>query len=132
MNVFGLILKSVATAMLITAFVILAGLMLVLAPFYLLLIVKGKAKTSTLVQIIPLGIIATFIWKLWKPEGLSDTERAYYDGITEGQIKASRIAGRIEGASMISVPEDLSIKPVYSVKGRLLLKESSQGTEIPY
>lgn len=131
MKVFGLILKSVATAMLITAFVILAGLMLILAPFYLLLIVKGKAKASTLVQIIPLGIIATFIWKLWQPEreGLSDTERAYYDGITEGQVKASRIAGRIEGAQMISAPEDLSIKPIYSLRA---IPKRNRNDDIPY
>jgi hypothetical protein len=130
MNVFGLILKCFATALLIIAFVILAGLLLVMAPFYILLIVKGKAKASVITQIIPLGIVATFIWKLWKPEGLSDTERAYYDGITEGQIKASRIAGRIEGARMISVPEDLSLKPVYSL--RAIPRKSSQGTDIPY
>lgn len=130
--------KVIASAVLVIAFVILAAFALVLAPFYFALIVKGKAKFAAVTQIIPFGIIVTLLWKIWSPEGMSDTEQAYHQGVTEGQIKASRIVGRIEGARMIAVPEDLSLKPVYSGRdmaknsSKLLLKENSQGTEIPY
>lgn len=125
-----LILKCLASGMLVTAFIFISALSLLMFPFYLALIVKGKAKASTIVQIIPLGIIGALLWKIWKPEGMSETERAYYDGISEGQIKASRAVGRLEGARMIAVPEDLSLKPVYST--RAIPKRSSQGTHIPY
>lgn len=125
-----LILKCLASGMLVTAFIFISALSLLMFPFYLALIVKGKAKASTIVQIIPLGIIGALLWKIWKPEGMSETERAYYDGISEGQIKASRVVGRLEGARMIAVPEDLSLKPVYST--RAISKRSSQGTHIPY
>jgi len=126
MNAFHLIFRIIATAMLIVAFTVIAVFALVMFPFYLLLIAKGKAKAATISQIIPLGIIAAFVWKLWKPEGMSDTELAYYDGVVEGQVKASRIAGRIDGTRMIAQYEDLSLKPVYSV--RHIRKENG----IPY
>lgn len=126
MNAFRLIFRIIATAMLTVAFTVITVFALVMFPFYLLLIAKGKAKAATFSQIIPLGIIAAFVWKLWKPEGMSDTERAYYDGIIEGQVKASRIAGMVEGSKMIAQSEDLSLKPVYSV--RHIRKENG----IPY
>jgi hypothetical protein len=126
MNAFHLIFRIIATAMLIVAFTVIAVFALVMFPFYLLLIAKGKAKAVTISQIIPLGIIAALVWKLWRPEGMSYTERAYYDGVMEGQVKASRVAGRIDGARMIAQVEDLSLKPVYSV--RHIRKENG----IPY
>lgn len=116
LNICKILFKGMLTAMLVVTFFALSALALVMSPFYLALIYRGKAKASTIVQIIPLGIIVALVWKIWKTEGMSETERAYYDGIIEGQIKASRLVGRMEGARMIAVPEDLSIKPVYSVR----------------
>lgn len=130
MRIFGLIVKSVATLLLVSALVMLSLLMLALLPIYLALIVKGKAKAATILQVIPLGIIAGFLWKLWKPEGISATERAYREGIDKGQLKAARAAGMIEGMQMIAQPEDLSLKPVYSLRD---FKTRAQDSEvIPY
>lgn len=124
-------LKIGATVLLVIAFVIVSVFVVLMAPIYLALAMKGHAKVSTLVEIIPLGIIGTFIWKIWKSEGMSDTERAYYDGIALGQIKASKQQGMIVGAGMIARTEDLSLRPIYNNRP----KKNSQLTAsdpIPY
>lgn len=126
-----LILKIGATILLVAAFVIVSIFVVLMAPIYIALAMKGHTKASTLVQIIPLGIVATFIWKIWKSEGMSDTERAYYDGIVAGQVKASKQQGMIVGARMIAYPEDLSLRPVYANRPKRN-SQLSASDPIPY
>lgn len=126
-----LILKIGATALLVAAFVIISIFVILMAPIYLVLAVRGKAKASTLVELIPLGIIVVAVHKIWQDEGMSDTERAYYDGIAAGQVRASKKQGMIVGASMIARTEDLSLRPVYNNRPKRN-SQLSASDPIPY
>lgn len=110
--------KVIATLILFAAFVFLAALIVTMAPFYIALSMKGHAKLSSLIEIIPLGIITGLMWRLWKSEGLTAEEKAYYDGIGQGLVKGARKAGQRRGMSMVAYEEDLSLKPVYETRGR--------------
>lgn len=113
-----IILKVIATAVLFATFVFISVLAIMLAPLYIALSMKGHAKVSTLIEIVPLGLIVGMMWRLWKPEGLTPEEKAYYDGIGEGVVKGSRKAGVRKGMSMVAYEEDLSLQPVYETRGR--------------
>lgn len=113
-----IVLKVIATAVLFATFVFIAIIAIAMAPLYIALSMKGHAKVSSLIEVVPLGIIAGLMWRLWKPEGLTPEEKAYYDGIGEGVVKGSRKAGVRRGMSMVAYEEDLSLKPVYETRGR--------------
>lgn len=110
--------KVSATIVLFVSFVFLAALIIMMAPLYLALSMKSHAKVSSLIEIVPLGIIMGLMWRLWKPEGLTAEEKAYYDGIDEGLVKGAMKAGVRRGMSMVAYEEDLSLKPVYETRGR--------------
>lgn len=113
-----LVIKCIATAVLFATFVFLAILVVAMAPLYIALSMKGHAKVSSLIEIVPLGLLAGMMWRLWKPEGLTPEEKAYYDGIGEGVVKGARKAGVRRGMSMVAYEENLSPQPVYETRGR--------------
>lgn len=113
-----IVLKVFATAILFCAFVFFAVLVITMAPLYIALSMKGNAKVSSLIEIIPLGLITGMMFRLWKHDGLTAEEKAYYDGIGEGVVKGARKAGVRRGMSMVAYEEDLSLKPVYETRGR--------------
>lgn len=112
----ALIFRIVATVFLGIAFAAISLLIVAMTPIYLALSMKGHTKFASLVPMIPLGIIGTAIYGLWRDsDDMTEEEEAYYEGLRKGKIKAYTEQGMIDGQKMLAKPEDLTIKPIYAL-----------------
>lgn len=126
-----LILKIIATLVLFASFVFLAALIILMAPLMIAFAMKGHGKLSSLIEVIPLGIIVGMLVKLWKPPEMSEEEKAYFKGIGEGLVKGARKEGQKVGRSMVVTEEYLGLTPVYETRGRGK-KRNNEDDTIPF
>lgn len=107
------IVKGIVTAMLCAAFAFLSLVLIVLLPLHLAAAKGNVSKLATLTRVIPLGIIAAMIVKIWQPvDGRHPTEIAYYEGVAEGEAKAARLEGVKAGARSIAKAEPIDTRPI--------------------
>lgn len=116
---FYIVGKIIATVALIAAILLSVAIAVAFTPFYLLLIVRGKGTTTLLLQIIPIALLGSLIWRLWSPDwNLTRNEKAFFKGVQDGQEKGAYREGERTGLATIAYPEDLSLKPIYETRGR--------------
>lgn len=83
--------RVIASVVLLGALLISIGLVFAFVPLYLAFAYKGRGKASSLLELVPIGILGGLLWRLWKPTEeakYEELQQAYSDGREKGYKEA--------------------------------------------